>query len=305
MTYVGRRLASTVMVIWLAATLAFFALRVLPGDAIEGQLVQSGVSQEVIEQRRAEQGLTEPVLVQYLRFLLNALRGNLGRSLLDGQPVGELILQQLAPTVSLAFGALLVATAFGLALGVAGALNLPYGISTAARVATSLSLSTPIYWTGTVAIFIFSAQLDLLPSAGAGRLSQLVLPVGVLGFHSAGAIARVAQASLRDTLGEDFVQVARAKGLPERAVIWRHTLRASLLPAITVIALQAGFLFSGTVITESMFVRPGIGRVLLDAIIRQDYPVVQGVAIFAAFVYTSFNTLADALYRLVDPRVTP
>jgi peptide/nickel transport system permease protein len=305
MTYIARRIVSTLMVMWLAATLAFFALRVLPGDAIEAQLVQSGVSQAVIEQRRAEQGLTEHVLVQYLRFVANVMHGDLGRSLLDGQPVGELILQQLAPTVLLALSALLVATAFGILLGVVGALNLPYGISTAARVVTSLSLSTPIYWTGTVAIFIFSAQLDLLPSAGAGRLSQLILPVGVLGFHTSGAIARVTQANVRGTLGADFVQVARAKGLPERAVLGRHVLRASLLPVVTVISLQAGFLLSGTVLTESLFVRPGIGRVLVDAIIRQDYPVVQGVAIFTSLVYTLLNTLTDGLYRLIDPRVTP
>lgn len=305
MTHVVQRVVSTLMVIWLVATLAFFALRVLPGDAIEAQLVQSGVSQEVIEQRRAEQGLTEPVLVQYLRFVSSAVRGDLGRSLLDGQPVSEVILQQLAPTIALALSGLLVATGLGVLLGVAGALNMPYGISPAARVVTSLSLSTPIYWTGTIAIFVFSAQLDLLPSAGAGRLSQLVMPVGVLGFHTSGAIARVTQANVRETLDADFVRVARAKGLPERIVIWRHILRASLLPVVTVIALQAGFLLSGTVITESLFVRPGIGRVLLDAIIRQDYPVVQGVAIFTAIIYVFFNMLADGLYRLLDPRVTP
>jgi peptide/nickel transport system permease protein len=293
------------MVIWLVATLAFFALRVLPGNAIEAQLVQSGVSQEVIEQRLAEQGLNEPVLAQYLRFVSNVVRGDLGYSLLDGQPVGELILQQLPPTIALALCALLMATGLGLLLGVAGASDIPYGISAAARGVTSLSLSTPIYWTGTIAIFIFSAQLDLLPSAGAGRLSQLILPVAVLGFHTAGAIARVTQANVGETWGADFVRVARAKGLPERIVVWRHVLRASLLPIVTVIALQAGFLFSGTVIVESLFVRPGIGRVLLDAIIRQDYPVVQGVAIFSAVVYILFNTLADGLYRLLDPRVTP
>jgi ABC-type dipeptide/oligopeptide/nickel transport system permease component len=174
----------------------------------------------------------------------------------------------------------------------------------AARVVTSLSLSTPIYWTGTIAIFVFSAQLDLLPSAGAGRLSQLILPVGVLGFHTSGAVARVTHANVRETLGADFVRAARAKGLPNHIVIWRHVLRASLLPVVTMIALQAGFLFSGTVITESLFVRPGIGRVLLDAIIRQDYPVVQGAAIFTALIYVLFNTLADGLYHLLDPRVT-
>ena len=223
--------------------------------------------------------------------------------MIDGQPVSDLILQHLPHTVTLAFSTLVAATGLGLLLGIMGALELQSPLSAGARALISLSLSTPIYWTGTMAIFIFSAQLGLLPSAGAGRLSQLVLPVAVLSFHTAGAIARVVQASVRDTMSAEFVQVARAKGLPERAVVWRHVLRASLLPVVTVIALQAGFLLSGTVITESLFVRPGIGRVLLDAILRQDYPVVQGVAIFTAFVYTAANTLADGLYRLLDPRV--
>lgn len=303
MTHIARRIASTLAVIWLAATLAFFALRVLPGDAIEAQLVQSGVSQDVIEQRRAEQGLADSVWVQYARFLSNVIRGDFGRSLISGQPVSELILQHLAPTVVLASSALMVAMGLGLVLGISGALELSLGLSGVARAVMSLSLSAPIYWTGTAAIYIFSVQLGMLPSAGAGRLSQLILPVAVLGFHTAGAIARVVQASVRETLDAGFVRVARAKGLPERIVVWRHVLRASLLPVVTVVALQAGFLLSGTVITESLFVRPGIGRLLLDATIRQDYPVVQGVVIFAAVVYTLLNTLADAIYRIVDPRV--
>jgi peptide/nickel transport system permease protein len=212
-------------------------------------------------------------------------------------------LQHLVPTITLALNALIVASVGGLLLGVLGALELRRGISALARGIIDLSLSTPIYWTGTIAIYIFSAQLGLLPSAGAGRVSQLILPVAVLGFHTAGAIARVVQANVRDTLDADFVRVARAKGLSERAVIWRHVLRASLLPVVTVIALQAGFLLSGTVITESLFVRPGIGRLMLDAVTAQDYPVVQGVVIFAAIVYAVLNVMADTLYRIVDPRV--
>ncbi len=303
MTAIAQRIASFMIVIWLATTLAFFALRIVPFNAIEAQLVQSGVNREVIEQRLTEQGLNEPLSVQYFRFLVGILRGDLGRSLISGLPVSELIMQQLAPTVALALNALVVASVAGLLLGVLGALELRSGLSIFARGVVVLSLSTPAYWTGTVAIYIFSAQFGLLPSAGAGRLSQLILPVAVLGFHTAGTIARVVQASVQETLGAEFVRVARAKGLSERAVIWRHVLRASLLPIVTVIALQAGFLLSGTVITESLFVRPGIGRLLLDAVTQQDYPIVQGVVIFAAIVYALLNMAADTLYRIVDPRV--
>jgi peptide/nickel transport system permease protein len=302
-TTIAQRAGSVLVVIWLASTLAFFALRAVPGDAIEAQLVQSGVNRDVIEQRRAEQGLTEPIGIQYIRFLGGILRGDLGRSLISGQSVSELIAQHIVPTAALAINALIVASVAGLLLGVLGALELRGGFSILARGVVALSLSTPAYWTGTLAIYIFSAQLGVLPSAGAGRLSQLILPIAVLGFHTAGAIARVVQASVRETLEAEFVQVARAKGLSERAIIWRHVLRASLLPVVTVIALQAGFLLSGTVIVESLFVRPGIGRLLLDSVMRQDYPVVQGIVIFAAIVYALLNMVADTLYRIVDPRV--
>jgi ABC-type dipeptide/oligopeptide/nickel transport system permease component len=296
-------LISAITVIWLAATLAFLVLRVLPGDAIEAQLAQGGVPDEIIEQRHVEQGLSDPLPTQYLQYVLNLLQGNLGKSLLNGQPVHDLILQQLTPTLSLASSALVVASGLGLCLGVISAQGRGNFTGSAAGLITTLSLSMPIYWTGTLAIFTFSAQLDLLPSAGAGRLSQLILPVGVLSFHTAGAIARVVQSNVSATLGADFIRSARAKGLPERTIMWRHVMRASLLPVVTVIGLQAGFLFSGAVITESLFVRPGIGRLLLDSIIRHDYPVVQGVAVFSAVVYTSVSTFTDGLYRLLDPRV--
>src|SRR5690606_34229114 len=154
-----------------------------------------------------------------------------------------------------------------------------------------------------IAIFVFTVQLNLLPSAGAGRLSQLILPAGVLGFHTAGAIGQVIEASIRETLKMDFVRTAYAKGLRERAVMVRHVLRASLLPAVTVIAVQAGFLLGGVVITEALFNRPGIGSILLDATLLQNYPVVQGIVVWSAIVYALMNGLADLLYRLLDPRV--
>jgi peptide/nickel transport system permease protein len=147
-------------------------------------------------------------------------------------------------------------------------------------------------------------QLGLLPSAGGARLSQLILPVMVLGGHTAGVIARVMRSNVRDVLNADFVQTARAKGLSELRVLWRHVLRAAWPPVIGVIALQAGFLLSGTVITESMFVRPGLGRLLLDAVAQQDYPVVLGIVVLAAITYSLVNLVGDLVYRWADPRVT-
>jgi ABC-type dipeptide/oligopeptide/nickel transport system permease component len=292
------------VVMWLAVTIAFFALRVLPGDAIQAQLREAGASQVVIEQRRAEQGFNDPLVVQYVRYLGNVVRGDLGLSLLDNQPVQEIILRQLPPTITLATGALIFAAVAGVGLGIMAA-NERYGIlALTARTVMNLSLSTPIYWTSTLAIYLFSGQLGLLPSTGAGRFSQLILPVSILGFHSAGAIARMIETSVREASRSDFVRTARAKGLPERLVQRKHILRVGLLPAVTVILLQAGFLLSGTVITERIFVRPGIGMLLVDRVLQQDYPVVQGIVIFMAVVYTILNALGDLIYPLLDPRVT-
>lgn len=298
-----RRLAASLGVIWLAATLAFFALRVLPGDAVQAQLLGSGASASAIAERRAALGLDDPALVQYGRWLAGIGQGSLGVSLLDGQPVAAMIGQRLAPTLALALSALLVAVVLGICLGGTAGLERGKG-SRLAALLLDLALSMPMYWTGTLAIWLFAVQLGWLPFSQSSDVQGLILPAVVLGFHSAGAIGRVFSASVREAKDADFVRTARAKGLPEHAVLSRHIARASLLSAVTVIALQAGFLLSGIVITETLFVRPGIGRLLLDSVLRQDYPVVQGIVVWMAIVYTAVNAAADVIYALVDPRVS-
>ena len=290
-----RQVSALIATLWLAATLAFFALRVLPGDAIQAELQSSGASAQTIAERRAALGLDDPLLAQYGRFLLGITRGDLGVSLLDGRPVSEIIGQQIPPTLTLALSALVVASFGGIALGTLAALGSPL-----ARLILTLSLTTPLYWTGTLVIYIFAVRLDWLPTSGA---NNVILPAAVLGFHSAGAVGQVVRANVRDMLGQDFVRTARAKGLRESRVIVRHVLRTALLPVVSVIALQAGFLLGGVVITESLFVRPGLGRVLLDATLRQDYPVVQGAVVVGALTYTLVNALADVTSRLLDPRL--
>lgn len=300
-----RLLVSTLLIVWLAATLAFFMLRVIPGDAIQTQLVESGASAATIAERRAAAGLDQPLFTQYWRFLGGLLRGDLGVSLLDGRQVSAIIGEQLEHTVTLAGSALLIALALGVALGCTAGLDLGWGISTVSQTLISLGLSVPIYWTGTIAIFIFTARLGWLPSGGAGRLSNLIMPALVLGFHTAGTIGQVVQAGVREVRQAEFVRTARAKGLPKRTIVLRHILRASLLPLITVVAVQAGFLLSGVVITEALFSRPGLGSVLLDATLRQNFAVVQGVVVWSALVYALLNGLADVLYHVVDPRLKP
>lgn len=299
MTRIMHGLSYSVLVLWVSITLTFFLLRILPGDALQTQLIQSGASQIIIEQRRTEQGLNKPILTQYWDFLLHVLQGDFGFSLQDGRPVLEIISQQFYPTVQLGMFSITLATVIGLVLGITGGFDSI--VSLGARIVIGLSISMPIYWTGTLIIYIFTVLLNYSSSEGIG---EVILPGMVLSFHVAGAIALIVQANIHRTRNLEFVRVARAKGLGEKQVILHHILRVGLLPVVTVIALQSGFVFSGTVIIETLFVRPGIGTLLLNAIRNQDYPVVQGIVILSTVIYTFVNTLANVLYQVIDPRIT-
>jgi ABC-type dipeptide/oligopeptide/nickel transport system permease component len=300
--FVLRRLGAALVVAWLAMTLAFIALRWVPGDALDETMALSGAPDEDIALRREALGLNDPIWRQYLAYLLDLVRGDMGESLVSGQRVGPTIRQNLGPTVTLASGALLVGATLGITLGIAaGAFPWRAG-RFAAEAAASLALSTPVFWTATLAIYVFTTLLGILPGVGGEGIRYLILPACVLGFHTAGSIAQVTASSIREAAGQDFVRTARAKGLPEPDVL-DHILRVGLLPVVAVVALQFGFLLGGTVITETIFVRRGLGRVMLAAIQHRDYPVIQGLVVLAALVYSLINALADILYGLVDPRV--
>jgi ABC-type dipeptide/oligopeptide/nickel transport system permease component len=297
-----QRTAAALVVAWLALTLAFVALRALPGDALDATMARAGWSEDAIQARRADLGLDDTLWRQYGAYLTGVLRGDWGESLISGQPVTEIMRQNAGPTVALALASLMVAVGLGLALGLlAGAAPLR-AVRAAAEAAASFALATPVYWTSTLAIYIFTVALGILPGVGGTSPRYLLLPALVLGFHTAGSIAQVTARSVRAIWDEDFVRTARAKGLPTGDVL-DHVLRVALLPVVAVIALQLGFLIGGTVITETIFVRRGLGRVLLSAISERDYPVVQGLVVLAAVAISGINALADVLYALLDPRV--
>jgi peptide/nickel transport system permease protein len=297
------RILSALLVIWSATTLAFLALSVLPGDAIAAQLIQSGVDPNTIAERQAAAGLHDPLLIRYARFWGGALRGDLGESLISREPVTTAIGRNLLPTITLAAAALMVAIPVSIFLGVLSGLHTSH-IPAFSSTIINLALSIPVYWSGTLMIYLFAVRYGALPASGTGTLRHLILPVGVLAFHTSGAIARVIRVNVKAVLREDFVRTAHAKGLHQRQVILKHVLRIGLLPVANVVALQAGFLLGGTVITESLFVRPGIGRLLLDATLQQDYPIVLGVVMLAALTYALLNNLADLFSVLLDPRLT-
>jgi peptide/nickel transport system permease protein len=300
--FILQRVGAALVVAWIALSAAFVVLRGLPGDAVDATLARAGASPAEVAARRQALGLTDPLWRQYVEYLGSALRGDLGESLVTGQPVVEMIGQNLGPTAALTGSALLVGVTLGLALGLLAGLA-PWRIpGWLAEGAAALALSMPVYWTATLAIYTFTVVLDVLPGVGGGGPQHLILPAMVLGFHLAGSIAQVTARSIRWAAGQDFARTARAKGLGG-ADVADHVLRVGLLPIVAVIALQLGFLLGGTVITETIFVRRGLGRLLLAAIDSRDFPVIQGIVTLTALTYSLIHALADVVYALVDPRV--
>jgi peptide/nickel transport system permease protein len=303
MRYIGRRLVQAAFVLWLAATLAFVGLQLAPGDPAQALLAASGATPEEIAERRAQLGLDDPFLVQYARYLMDLARGDLGRSWLHGRPVSRMILEQLPATVELAVAAMLVGVALGLGLGILGAVRRSTWLDTAVTAVAAVGLSTPTSWSGILAILLFSLQLSWLPATGEGGLRHLVLPALVLGFALSGSIARLVRARVVEVMGEPFVLAARARGLPSQRVLCVHVLRAALAPALTVIALQLGFLLGGAVVTESVFARRGLGKLAVEAIVWRDLPVVRGAVVCGAIAYVLANLAADLAQAWLDPRL--
>jgi peptide/nickel transport system permease protein len=288
------RLIAAIGAIWLAVTLAFIALQVVPGDAVLESLSTSGVSPQIIESRRQALGIDLPLIQQYGRYLLGVIRGDLGVSLQDGRPVAVVIAQQAPYTIALAFAASAITLVFGLPLGMlaAGRRNSAWP----SRLILGLLISVPVLWTGTL----------LLTASGAASVQSgpgnLWLPALVLGLSGAGALGLVAEGAIEETRAQPFITTARAKGLRERRIFSVHVLRASAGPILVAFVLQSGFLLGGVVVTETIFNRPGLGRLLVNAALRQDTPLVLGLVVWSAVLYAVLLLAAEGAARLLDPR---
>lgn len=301
--YIGQRLAVAITVLWGVATLVFVILRLLPGDPAALMLSEAGASAEAIAQLRADLGLDKPLIVQYGQYLLNLAQGDLGTSLFVRRPVTTVIAEQLPSTIGLALAAMLIAAILGVLLGILAAVKVGTWVDSAAMALSVAGVSVPIFWSGLLLIWLFSLRLGWLPATGQGGLDHLILPAVVLGLASSGSIARLVRASLLEVLDQDFVRTARAKGLREGMVLTRHALKNALIPVVTIVGLQFGFLLGGTVVTETVFSRQGIGRLLVNSILWKDLPVVQGVVLLAGLVYTLVNVAVDVAYGFLDPRI--
>jgi ABC-type dipeptide/oligopeptide/nickel transport system permease component len=303
LTFTLRRLLSTILVLWGVVTLTFFAIRLLPGDPATLLISQGGGSAEDIARLREGLGLNDPLPIQYLRFLGGLVQGDLGMSLVSHRPVTDAIREQLPHTLALATTATLVSVVVGISMGLLAATHHGTWIDQVCIAISVLGVSVPILLSGLLFILLFSLVLGWLPATGQGTWRHLVLPSLVLSLASLGTIARLVRTQMLEVLPESYITVARAKGVHERTILWRHALRNALIPVITIIGLQFGALLGGTVVTESLFSRRGLGRLVVDAIFWKDYPLVQGVVILGAVIYVGVNLLVDLSYGLLDPRV--
>lgn len=286
-----------------ALTLVFALVHLIPGDPVEIMLGETASGADKEDLRRAL-GLNQPILVQYASFLGGLARGNLGRSLYEQGGVAELISARLPATLELALCAMLFALLMSLPLATLAALNKRSWIDRLALLFSLLGLSMPNFCIGPFLMIFLSIHLGWLPVSGRGGFSHLVLPALTLGLGMAAILTRILRASLLQVAGQEYVQAARAKGLRESRVWLRHAMRNALLPVITIMSLQLGGLLAGSIITETIFSWPGIGRLTVQAIQTRDYPLVQGCVLVLAMSYVLVNFLTDVCYRLADPRIT-
>ena len=300
--YVLRRIFMLIPVLFGVSLVSFSLLHLVPGDPAEILGGQEATAAD-IARIRAEYGLDKPLVVQYLRFVGNALRGDMGISIASRHPVRELLFQRLGFTLQLSLVSILVASAIGLLAGIISSTRQYSVFDTASMLGALFGISMPIFWLGLLLILVFAAKLHWLPSGGIGGLRYLILPAIALGSASAAVIARMARASMLEVTRQDYIRTARATGYAERVVMFRHGLKNAMIPVLTVFGLEFGQMLGGAVLTETVFSLPGIGRLLVEGIFMRDYPVVQGAMMVVATTFVLVNLLTDVAYAFFDPRI--
>jgi peptide/nickel transport system permease protein len=305
-----RRIMATIPVMGVVALTVFALLHLTPGDP--AQLIAGDyATPQDIAKIRTTLGLDKPLLTQAGIWLSNVLRGDLGTSIYSGLPVTTLIAQRVGPTVALTLLAMVISVALAVPLGVLAAWRQGSWIDRVIMIASVSGFSMPVFWLGFLLVWVFSIWLGALPVQGYQPLAEgpwqflrhLVLPAATLSLIYMALIARMTRASMLGVLGEDYVRTAFAKGLPPRRVLLGHALKAASLPVVTIIGVGFALLIGGAVVTESVFALPGIGRLTVDAIVRRDYPVIQGVILIVSGVYVLLNLVVDMLYVFLDPRI--
>ncbi len=297
-----RRLLEMLTVLLGVSVLVFLMIHMIPGDPAR-LIAGMEATPEIVEQIREEWGLDQPLYVQYGRFLAGAARGDFGVSYRTGTPVSEEIIERFPITFAIALGGVLLATFIGMSTGVLAAVFHNRMWDGLIMVASLLAISTPSYWLALMLMLVFSLSLGWFPSIGIRTPLHYVLPMVTLGAQSGGMIARMTRSAMLDVLQQDYVGAARARGQIERVVILKHALRNALIPVVSIVGLRFGGLLAGTVLVESVFGIPGLGRLVVDAVVLRDYPMIQGAILVIAAVFILINTMTDILYGVIDPRI--
>lgn len=302
--YIVTRILEAIPLLIGISIIAFGLMHWMPGDPIAGMLAENAVDEESIERLREELGLNDPAPIQYGRFLLGVLHGDLGYSIITRRPVIEEIATYLPNTFKLAVASMFIASICGIVMGLLAAIYANTVIDQIMMVISLVGVSMPIFWSGLVLILIFSVNLKWFPviSTGGG-INGLVLPALALAFSPAAIIARLTRGSLLDIFHQDYIRTARAKGLSNQLVLFRHAMPNAVISIVTILGIETGSLLTGMIITETVFTRPGIGTLIMDGILYRDFNVVQGAVLYTALVYVFVNLLVDISYAFIDPRI--
>lgn len=286
---------------WLVITLVFFLARIT-GDPV-ALMIPPDATDEEIHQFKEQYGLNDPLVIQYTHFLGGALRGDFGKSIRHSEPALQAVLRYMPATVQLATASLAISVAFGISLGILAALRPGSALDACTMVMALIGQAVPVFWQGLMMMLIFGVRLHWLPISGRGSLSHLIMPAIALGTTHMAAFARLARAGMLDQLQQDYIRTARSKGLSERKIILSHALPNVAIPLATLIGLNFGRALAGSVITETIFAWPGVGRFALQAVYNRDFPVVQAAVFLVAVIFLLINFLMDILYRWLDPRI--
>jgi len=297
------RTISSLLVILGSLTLVFAIFYLLPGDPVLSMIDPTYATPEMIENLRIQLGLDQPFYIQFGHYLANMLRGDFGVSMVNSDPVLPKIIANFPSTLILTLASTCIAVLIGVILGILSAVHRNGWIDILARTIGLFGISMPTFWSGILLILIFSIQLGWFPAMGSDGISTLVLPAITLGIVGAGFVIRMVRNSMLEVLSEPFITTLRAKGISRHVILYKHALRNALIPVVTVVGMQIGEMLAGTVVIETVFSRQGIGRILADAIMARDIPVVQGVVFFTAILYVVINLLVDISYTYIDPRI--
>jgi ABC-type dipeptide/oligopeptide/nickel transport system permease component len=300
--YLIRRVIGVIPVLFVSWSLIFFVLQLTPGDPVNLMLAGRPASQEVRENTRRLLGLDKPVHIRYVNFLWKAVRGDLGDSYRTRQPVITEISAQLRPTLELAAGGLFIGLLFGVSLGVLSGIRPNSWWDTGAMVFALAGISMPSFWSAMLLIFFFGLKLGWFPIVGEG-IPALVMPAFTTGFFLVGNLARLIRSSILEVMTEDYIRTGRAKGLGHWKVVFKHALRNAMIPPVTLLGVQFALLIGGAVITETVFARPGLGRLLVTSVLNKDFPMVQALVVYTTSAYIILNLIIDVLYSVIDPRI--